>query len=750
MLRDEIINLFKVDEYGPLLIDEIKDIFRKKNIEFDDDTLGDLIREMMEDYTLYHSKKNRIGLLSQFNLYKGYIKIKKKGYGFFQSSELDSEVYIPKDATNGSFDGDYCLVSITNMNSDSSLRVEGVVSKILKRNNDYLIGIVRKSYNDFGKNTLYRIENDYNVDVVILDYKTCVIGDVVRIKIKNGVNTSVIFGEIEEVIGNINTPGVDILSIAYKYGFSDIVSDEVNNEVEEITKWYNAIKDSEIKRRNNIKDLSDRRIITIDGDDAKDLDDAISIKKLFNGNYLLGVYIADVSFFVKEGSFIDKSAYEKGTSVYLINKVLPMLPFKLCNDLCSLNEHEEKLVLALEMEIDKDAKLISYELTEGVIKSRHRMTYNVVNQIIEGKIVDSIYDDIIDDIKLMHELSHIIRFDKDRRGSLEFNIPEAKIEVDDNGKPLEIKKRERGEGEKLIEDFMVYTNEVVASSVYHLELPFIYRVHDEPDSFKLNKFKKVIANTAFRFNHKIKTLNPKDLQKLLNEINESDYGLSTMLLRMMAKAEYNTLNIGHFGLGSSCYTHYTSPIRRYPDLMVHRLLKKYIINSESFYTAIANNEFEDDKYNAYLSDIALKCSEQERKANDCEYDVIDMKMAEYMEDHLFEDFEGTISSVAGFGFFVRLDSLVEGLVSVSDLHDDYYEYNDEHLCLEGISKHKRYRLGDRIKVKCISASRETKEIDFILSSDKMYSNKGRVSVKRSSSQKAKQGLNKRVTRSKKR
>ena len=727
MLRDEIINLFKVDEYGPLLIDEIKDIFRMKNIEFDEDALNDLIKEMMDDYTLYHSKKNRIGLLSQFHLYKGYIHIKKKGFGFFESSELDEEVYIPKDATNGSFDGDYCLVSITNGYSKEKgkFRIEGVVNKILKRNSDYLIGIVRKSYNDFGNNTLYRIENDYNVNVVILDYKTCVIGDVVKIKFKNANNTNVIFGEIEEIIGNVNTPGVDILSIAYKYGFSDEISDEVKDEVEEITKEYEEKKEKEFARRKAIKDYSNRRIITIDGDDAKDLDDAISINILENGNFLLGVYIADVTYFVRENSLIDKKALEKGTSVYLVNKVLPMLPFKLCNDLCSLNEKEEKLVLALDMEIDKEGNLINYELNEAVIKSSHRMTYNVVNNIINDEEVGSEYSDILEDINIMLELSHILRLEKEKRGSLNFDIPEAIIDVDNNGRVSEIRKRERDEAEKIIEDFMVYTNEVVASMVYNLELPFIYRVHDEPDQYKLARFKKVIANTAFRFNNKIKSLNPKDLQKILNEINESDYGLSTMLLRMMAKAEYSTLNIGHFGLGSKCYTHYTSPIRRYPDLMVHRLLKKYIINSEDFYLSISENNFDEVALTSFLNEIAEKSSEQERKANDCEHDVEDMKMAEYMEEHLFEEFDGVICSVTDFGFFVRLDNLVEGLVSVADLHDDYYEYNDDYLCLEGTSKHKKYRLGDKVKVKCINASRETKEIDFILANDKIYSNKRR-------------------------
>ena len=501
---------------------------------------------------------------------------------------------------------------------------------------------------------------------------------------------------------------------------------------------YNLVKDREIARRNGIKSLRDRRIITIDGDDAKDLDDAISITKLDNGNYRLGVYIADVSYFVKEGTKLNEDALKRATSVYLTDRVLPMLPFKLCNDLCSLNEHEDKLVMALEMEIDKSGEVVDYELSEGVINSTHRMTYNVVNQMLDGECVDSKYDDIKSDLKLMEELSLILRKNKGDRGSLDFDIPEAKIVVDENGHPIDVKRRERGEGEKIIEDFMIMANETVATIVYNMELPFIYRVHDEPDDIKLAKFNKLLNNTAFKFKNykasKSSNVTPMMLQRLLNEINEVDLGLSTMLLRMMAKAEYSTLNIGHFGLASKCYTHFTSPIRRYPDLIVHRLLKKYIINSEDFYSNKFNEEDELNK----LDELAKICSEQERKATDCERDVEDYKMAEFMEDHIGEVFDGTISSVTNFGMFVRLPNLIEGLVAMRDMTDDYYIYDEDNMCLIGRSKHKKYKLGSKVKVKCVNASKESKQVDFIVSSDKINTgnSKGR---KKSQTRRARKG-----------
>lgn len=733
-LKQEVLDLFNNDGNGPLLFDEIEEALRKKNIEFDSEVLSDVVKELLDDYVLYPSKKNRLGLLKQFHLYKGIIRMKKAGFGFFMSDELDEDAFIPIGDTMDSFDGDMVIANVNNEAFEGKRR-EGKVIRIIKRNSDFIIGTVIKT-----KNGLFAIDCETNINVFVADYKTAVYGDIVKIKLNNKINTNqgYILGEIVSIIGNVNTPGMDELAIAYKYGFDEKFSEETEEEVINLVNEYNLVKDREIARRNEIKSLRDRRIITIDGDDAKDLDDAISITKLDNGNYRLGVYIADVSYFVNEGTKLNEDALKRATSVYLTDRVLPMLPFKLCNDLCSLNEHEDKLVMALEMEIDKSGEVVDYELSEGVINSTHRMTYNVVNQMLDGECVDSKYDDIKSDLKLMEELSLILRKNKGDRGSLDFDIPEAKIVVDENGHPIDVKRRERGEGERIIEDFMIMANETVATIVYNMELPFIYRVHDEPDDIKLAKFNKLLNNTAFKLKNykasKSSNVTPMMLQRLLNEINEVDLGLSTMLLRMMAKAEYSTLNIGHFGLASKCYTHFTSPIRRYPDLIVHRLLKKYIINSEDFYSNKFNEEDELNK----LDELAKICSEQERKATDCERDVEDYKMAEFMEDHIGEVFDGTISSVTNFGMFVRLPNLIEGLVAMRDMTDDYYIYDEDNMCLIGRSKHKKYKLGSKVKVKCVNASKESKQVDFIVSSDKINTgnSKGR---KKSQTRRARKG-----------
>jgi len=736
-LKNELLSLYTLEGYGPLLIDEIQTILKNKNIDFDEDMLGDVVKECMDDYILYPSKKLRIGLLSQFHLYKGVIHLKKQGFGFFESPELDEDAFIPIGDTMDSFDGDTVIANV-NEEAVYGKRREGHVIRIVKRNSDYIIGTVAVTHNG-----LFKIDADTNLNIFVADYKTAVYGDIVKIKINSKLNTNngYLLGEIVEIIGNIHTPGMDELAIAYKYGFDEKFTNETIAEVEQLVEEYKINKNSEIERRNKIKYYKDRRIITIDGEDAKDLDDAISIQKLENGNYRLGVYIADVSYFVREGTALNEDALKRATSVYLTDHVLPMLPFKLCNDLCSLNEHEDKLALCLEMEINSIGELVDYEITEGVINSTHRMTYTCVNKILNGELeeVDPIYQDVFDDLKIMDELSLIIRGKKDERGSLNFDIPEAKIKVDSNGKPIEITKRTRGEGELIIEDFMIYANETIASIVYNIELPFIYRVHDEPNSLKMDKFNRILKNTSFKLKSKCKMVTPMMLQKLLNEVNEVDYGLSTMLLRLMAKAEYSTLNIGHFGLASKCYTHYTSPIRRYPDLIVHRLVKKYIIHSEEFYS----NEINDNEFmNALeekLNELAKICSIQERKANDCERDVEDMKMAEYMENHIGEAFDGTISSITNFGMFVRLPNLIEGLIEYSGMTDDYYVYDEENMRLEGRSKHRVFKLGSPVKVKCINAWKETKQIDFILFCDKIKVNKKPY---KSKEEKMRQGLTK--------
>ena len=433
------------------------------------------------------------------------------------------------------------------------------------------------------------------------------------------------------------------------------------------------------------------------------------IKKLKNGNYFLGVYIADVSYYVKEGTYLDKDAYSRGTSLYLADRVIPMLPIKLSNDLCSLNPNEEKLAIACEMEIDCDGKIISSELFETVIKTTKRLTYNKCNEVLETKncISDSEYLEVLPHLEIMKELADILETKNTKRGSLDFDVPESKIIVNDKGEAIDVKLVERGISEKIIEVFMILANEAVASTFENLDLPFIYRVHDKPDVMKLQDLKVMAGYLGYslRGNYAI------EIQKFLNSIKEEDAFLKTFVLRLMSKAIYSNENIGHFGLASDAYTHFTSPIRRYPDLIVHRLIRKYIFNSD-----INVNEFR--SLTSKLEEIANHSSEKERASIQCEYDVDDMKKAEYMESHIGEEFEGIISGVHEFGFFVELPNTVEGLVKVENMPKGGYAFIEDSLSLIHRKTKEKYSFGDSVIVKLISASKETSMIDFELVSKK--------------------------------
>ena len=427
---------------------------------------------------------------------------------------------------------------------------------------------------------------------------------------------------------------------------------------------------------------------------------------------------------MKEGSPLDKEAYLRGTSVYLTDRVIPMLPHKLSNDLCSLNENSPKLVIACEMEIDHEGKVLSSNIFEGWIKTVHRMTYDKVNDILLGNHDDK-YQDIENELFIMNELSMILNQMRHRRGSLNFEIPEAKIIVDEKGKPIDIKLRTRGDGEKLIEEFMLIANETIASFINQMDLPMIYRIHDVPNSDKLKQFQRILKNTNYqlKLHGKNNINNAKSLQQLLDQVTTEDQGLSIMLLRMMAKAKYSHENIGHYGLASKCYTHFTSPIRRYPDLIVHRLIRSYLF--------LGQVSVDDQiKMMKIVMDAADQSSKKERDAISCEYEVNDMKMAEYMETHVGEVFEGTISSVTKFGIFVMLPNTIEGLVRIGDLKDDYYQYYDQLMALVGVQTNHIYRLGDKVKVKVTYADRYKQEIDFTIANQKINIAKyGKNSVK---------------------
>ena len=478
--------------------------------------------------------------------------------------------------------------------------------------------------------------------------------------------------------------------------------------MEEVNELPSEVLDSDRKGR---KDLTDMTIFTIDGDDTKDIDDAISISKK-GENYILGVHIADVSYYVKEGTALYKEAYSRGTSVYLVDRVVPMLPHKLSNGICSLNPNVDRLAISCIMEITPNGKIVSHDIFESIIRSRIQMTYKKVNKILNDEETPEGYEPFKDDLKLMWELAKILRKEKLARGYLDFDVDEPKILVDENCKPYDVVLRERGKGENMIEDFMIAANETVAEHVFYMGLPFVYRVHEVPDNEKVEEFLNSISMLGYHIVGDRNFVYPKSMKKILDQLRDKEGFeiLSTLLLRCMKKAVYKPENLGHYGLASKCYTHFTSPIRRFPDTTVHNLLRKYIFNEPNDKELNRLIEYWEENLPA-LCDHA---SEKERDSIDCERDVESMKMAEYMESHIGEEYDGTISSVMNFGLFVQLDNMIEGLVHISEIKGDYYTFDETTHTLRGEKKGKMYKLGQKVRVVVTNASKENSTIDFNL------------------------------------
>ena len=609
---------------------------------------------------------------------------------------------------NNAIDGDKVVVEIT---SKKGMRLEGRIVKIVDRKLKQMVGEV---YNKNGKTLIKLDDEKVKLNIIVDKDKTkgAMEGHKVVVKITSKLDGNNYRGEITKILGHKNDPGVDILSITNKFEIEDTFSEEVMAELDSIP---DSVNEEDLKNR---KDLRKELIFTIDGADTKDIDDAISYKKLDNGNHELGVHIADVSYYVKEGSKLYETAFNRGTSVYLADRVIPMLPHKLSNGICSLNEGVDRLANSCVMEIDNTGEVVSYDIFESVINSKKKMTYTDVNKIIEENIIPDGYQEFADTLKQMNELAHILRHNKEKRGFIDFNIDEPKIIVNEKGEAIDVILRERGEGEKLIEDFMIAANETVASAIYYMELPFVYRVHGEPSEEKMNKFLDFVSSLGYTLTGKVKGISPIAMQNLLAQLQDKkEYQiLSNLLLRSMQKAIYDTDNIGHFGLGSKCYTHFTSPIRRFPDTTVHRLLRKYLFKKQ-----ISNDIIKEEE--AKLPIIAEHSSQKERDSIECEREVNDMKMAEYMESHIGEVYTGMISSVMSFGIFVELPNLIEGLIKIDDLTDDYYTFDESTISLIGKKNKRGFRLGDTVTVIVKAANKEARTIDFVIDNNqnrKMY------------------------------
>ncbi len=696
-MRDDIINILKNSDRA-LDIYELHDMLHINTVEGAKE-LTDELRKLTEEVIVYHSNKDKYMMLEKSHLRKGVMRTNKKGFGFVEVDNLDDDIYVAQDNMNGAIHDDIVLVEITSkMNLD---RLEGRVLKVIKRQVQRYIGEI--TFDAKGKGHIKLDDNKIKLNIEIPKDKSlnAVDGHKVVVELVKKLNNNLKYeGKVVEIIGHKNDPGVDILSIIYKYNINTTFPDDVKEEVANIN--MEVLPEEYHGRR----DLRDQMIFTIDGDDTKDIDDAISIEKFANGHYKLGVHIADVSYYVKEGSPLDNEAMERGTSVYLVDRVIPMLPHELSNGICSLNPNVDRLAISCVMEFDSTGKQLDYEIFPSVIKSRIQMTYKKVNSILEKNVVPEGYEPYADTLREMSELATILRKAKVKRGYINFDIDEAKILVDENCKPTEITVRERGVGENLIEDFMIAANECVATHIYFMNLPFIYRVHEVPKEEKIRSFLAFVSNLGYNIPGDIKDTKPTTMQKILKALEDKpEYKiLSSLLLRCMQKAVYKPVNLGHYGLASTCYTHFTSPIRRYPDTTVHRLLRTYLFENKIDNTTIR-------KWEEKLVYIADHSSDRERASVDCEREVEDMKMAEYMENHIGEEFNGMISSVTSFGMFVELDNLVEGLVPLRDM-PDFFVYDEERMTLTGEKSHVKYTIGDKVRVKVVRASKEDKTIDF--------------------------------------
>ena len=677
------------DKLGLVTIDE----YQRLESELD---------KLVSDGVIYYSdKKKKYLLLENSHLVKGRLILNEKGFGFIEIGKDVKDVYVNEKNINDAVDGDLVLFEYLNKDKE---RPEGRIIKVIKRNFDPIVGEV------------IVIDGNYFVrpdrkgaDIYIPRDKLggAVEGHkVVVTPLKDGKR----IGEITKIIGHKNDVGIDILSFVYEYNFRPEFPNEVMDELEDIPLF---LDEKEINKELSLgrRDLRNREIFTIDGADTKDIDDAISLSIESNGNYHLGVHIADVSYYVKEGTKIDEEAYFRGTSVYLVDRVLPMLPHKLSNGICSLNENEDRFALSCEMIIDNKGNVTKYDIFPSIIRSRKKMTYESVNKILEENYTEDDYKEFESTLLLMNELSKILRKKMIARGYIEFESTEAKIKVDENCHPISIEARVQRSGEELIENFMIAANETVASSIYYKNLPGIYRVHDKPDEKRLSEFMKFLSLHGYIVKGKNKINNPKDLQNILNQLEEVPEVrvLHDMAIRSQAKAIYSDINIGHFGLGSKCYSHFTSPIRRYPDLILHRLVRDY------------NYNYSDKLINERREQIPIEaehCSIREQDAQNCERDVDKMKKAEYMMDHIGEIYKGIISGVQEFGIFVELDNTVEGLIKVENIKGDYYIYDKDLMALVGKKNKKRYSFGDAITVKVISADKDKSQIDFEIYEEK--------------------------------
>ncbi|MBU8611354.1 MULTISPECIES: ribonuclease R [Bacillus] len=698
---EKLLSFMKEEAYKPLTVQELEEMLNITEAEEFKELVKALVA-LEEKGLIVRTRSDRYGIPEKMNLIKGKISAHAKGFAFLLPEDTSlSDVFIPPNELNTAMNGDIVMVRLNSQSSGS--RQEGTVIRILERAIQRVVGTYTETRN-FG----FVIPDDKKITSDIFIPKNgkngATEGHKVVVKLtsypEGRMNAE---GEVETILGHKNDPGIDILSVIHKHG---LPGEFPADAMEQASSTPDTIDEKDLKDR---RDLRDQVIVTIDGADAKDLDDAVTVTKLEDGSYKLGVHIADVSHYVTENSSIDKEALERGTSVYLVDRVIPMIPHRLSNGICSLNPKVDRLTLSCEMTINSQGQVTEHEIFQSVIKTTERMTYSDVNKILvdDDEELKQKYEPLVPMFKDMERLAQILRDKRMDRGAVDFDFKEAKVLVDDEGAVKDVVIRERSVAEKLIEEFMLVANETVAEHFHWMNVPFIYRIHEEPNAEKLQKFLEFVTTFGYVVKGTAGNIHPRALQSILDAVRDrpEETVISTVMLRSMKQAKYDPQSLGHFGLSTEFYTHFTSPIRRYPDLIVHRLIRTYLINGKV-------DEVTQEKWAERLPDIAEHTSSMERRAVDAERETDDLKKAEYMLDKIGEEFDGMISSVTNFGMFVELPNTIEGLVHVSFMTDDYYRFDEQHFAMIGERTGNVFRIGDEITVKVVDVNKDERNIDF--------------------------------------
>lgn len=699
--KERIAAFMTEDAYKPLRFDELLMVL---DVPAEDRELfRSLLDELETEGRIYRTNKERYGLPARMNLVVGRVQGNERGYGFLiPDDELTKDVFIPADSLNGAMHNDRVIARVSKKGLGDK-RAEGEIIRVLERANRTVVGTFDSS-RYFG----FVVPDDRKIPGDIFISKDEINGakpgfKVVAEIVKWPEKRRNAEGRIIEVIGDKDKPGTDILSIIKAYDLHEDFPADVLEQLDDIPETVNAAM---AKGRRDLRGLS---MVTIDGEDAKDLDDAVSVEKLPGGMYRLGVHIADVSHYVAEGSPLDAEAAKRGTSVYLVDRVIPMLPRKLSNGVCSLNPQVDRLAFTVMMDIDASGRLHNHEIFESIINIDERMTYTNVFKILvekDGELTKR-YEPLLGQFKVMEELALILRNKRISRGAIDFDFDEAKIILDEQGRPTDVRRYETTIANRIIEEFMLACNETVAEHFNWLGTPFVYRIHEDPDPEKIMAFAEFMSTLGYPLKG-INKIHPRALQEVLDKVRgtREEAVVSTVMLRSLAKARYSHQNLGHFGLAAKFYSHFTSPIRRYPDLIIHRIMKEYLSGMM--------NEKREEELNGRLPETARLCSARERAADEAERETEDLKKVEFMKAREGETFEGIISNVTSFGMFVELGNTIEGLVRMSSMDDDYYIYDDRHFCLIGERTRKRYQIGEPVRVKLTRADIPTRQIDFAL------------------------------------